>query len=532
MMADHSEAARRLAPLVLGLMDEEPNCRWDLERVQAFLDAQEPVPSTLRGGEPERDGPRLLEADQQRLIEDRVAHLLASMNPNQDWLWPSTCFGSTTDACNIHHGAAGVVAVLTQVALAHRDQRLNDGLRTACAWIERRLPAEPRLLPGLHFGRSGTAWALYDAARLLDDEPMAERALALAKRVPSTRPNPDVTHGVAGAGLAQLYLWQATGLPAFRERVERCADSLLSTVEYQETAAVWPVPTSFDSKFTGGTFYGFAHGVAGIAWFLLAAGLTTGRDDCLALARSGGETLCAAARRGGDGVTWREGPGDEVTQMVHWCHGSSGVGTFLIRLWQATGDERYRELAAMAVVAVRRGRWQASPCVCHGLAGNGEFLLDMAAALDERTTGHGPRSPPRSSLRTVPTTMASAWPGWSRFSCGCATTIRGCGWPIPPQSGQPSADRHGHRGWRGGLGRRPRQSRAGRGQLLVLGAWRESCLFRQRRRRQPAARGLVVRVPVTPLVAAPASPAPHRPRSAAPPRRRPHPALPQRCRGP
>lgn len=384
--AEHSEAARRLAPLILGLMEEVPAQRWDLGRVQAFLDEQEQTPgsTTLRADGPQAGGWRLAPSDQQRLIDDGMEHLLASMTPDaQDRLWPPLCGAEAFDPCNVHHGAAGVVAVLTQAAQLDGGNRLRDGLRTACAWIERRLPVEPRLLPGLHFGRSGTAWALYDAAQVLGDEQMAERALAFAKRIPINWPNPDVTHGVAGAGLAQLHLWQATGDAELFHRVQRCADHLVAAAERQPTGVVWTVPASFNSRFAGSTHYGFAHGVAGIAWFLLAAGLATDRDDCLELAQAAGETLSAVGRHDEGGATWPTGPGDEVGGWVHWCHGSSGVGTFLIRLWQATGDERFRKLAEMAAVAVWRGRWQASSVVCHGLAGNGEFLLDMAAALDE-----------------------------------------------------------------------------------------------------------------------------------------------------
>jgi len=386
LAAEHSDAADRLTPLILGLTDPSPEQRWDLRRVQTFLDAgqRNAISVTPHADEQERDGRRLPECDQQRLIDDGVEHLLASMTPKEsDRLWPSTCFGVETDLCNVHHGAAGVVAVLTLATQWRDDERLREALGTACAWIERRIATEPRILPGLYFGRSGTAWALYDAARALDDDALAARAVALAKRVPVCWPNPDVTHGAAGAGLTQLHFWQATGDPEFGRRVRRCADGLVAAAERSPIGTVWPIPASFQSRFAGGTYYGFAHGVAGVAWFLLAAGLATGRDDCMRLAQDAGDTLCAVAERDGDRATWGEGIGSPLTRLVHWCHGASGVGTFLIRLWQATGEGRYRELAEMAAVAVRRGRWQASSVVCHGLAGNGEFLLDMATSLDE-----------------------------------------------------------------------------------------------------------------------------------------------------
>jgi hypothetical protein len=73
------------------------------------------------------------------------------------------------------------------------------------------------------------------------------------------------------------------------------------------------------------------------------------------------------------------GPGTSDLRY-QWCSGASGVGTFLVRLWQATRQERFRQLAHEAAVTVHRGRWLSGVPVCHGAAGNGEFLLDLAAA--------------------------------------------------------------------------------------------------------------------------------------------------------
>jgi len=68
----------------------------------------------------------------------------------------------------------------------------------------------------------------------------------------------------------------------------------------------------------------------------------------------------------------------------HWCSGSSGVGTFLVRLWAATGEPRYLEVAEAAAVAVTRDAWYSGTAACDGLAGDGEFLLDLAAATGDR----------------------------------------------------------------------------------------------------------------------------------------------------
>ena len=409
---EHGQTAACLTPAILGLTQESPAERWPLDRVRAFLATAATTPTQTQTGErlaaqapatagrsPFR-GPgsggaaarRLPAEEQERLLGDGLEHLLAAMTPEGPRLWPATCFGATTDPCNVQHGAAGVAAVLALACSCRGDggerqgQRLHGALRVACDWIERRLPNEPRLLPGLYFGRAGTAWALHDAAVALGDAALAGRALALAARLPVTWPNPDVTHGAAGAGLALLHLWRASGEAALGRQLERCADGLLEAAVRDPAGAVlWPVPQAFESTFAGSAHYGFAHGAAGIGSFLLAAGLATGRGDCVAMAAAAGATLADAATRDGGAAWWGMGPHDPDKRLSYWCNGASGVGTFLLRLWQATGEARFRALAEQAAVAVLHDRWACSPANCHGLAGNGDFLLDLAWALgDER----------------------------------------------------------------------------------------------------------------------------------------------------
>ena len=274
--------------------------------------------------------------------------------------------------------------MLTRASEVMDDKRILDGVRRVADWIDARWSAEPTLLPGLYFGRSGTAWALYDAACRLGDERLAERAKHLAKRVPVLWPNPDVCHGAAGAGMTQLRMWQVTAELDFRDRLTQCADGLVCAAEERGGAVVWPIPANFESELAGLTHLGFAHGVAGVGSFLLAAGLALGRLDYVDVAQAAGATLQEAAQVDNEAAWWPSGEeGGDKIRLTHWCSGSSGVGTFLIRLGLATGNREFRELAEKAAVAVRRDRWQSSPVACHGLAGDGEFLLDLATALEE-----------------------------------------------------------------------------------------------------------------------------------------------------
>ena len=234
---------------------------------------------------------------------------------------------------------------------------------------------------GLYSGRSGTAWSLFDAARLLDDSALADRAVDLLGRVPVDWPNPDVYHGTAGAGMAHLRLWQATGNDRLRQRIVACADSVLAAAQRRDGHLLWPIPETFDSALAGLANFGYAHGVAGAGAFLLYSALATGRSHYLDAARQAGATLAATAEVADAAASWStEGPAGpgQVQAHPYWCNGASGIGTFLIRLWWVTGEQRYGDLAEAAGETVYRHAWLAATGTCHGLSGNADFLLDLA----------------------------------------------------------------------------------------------------------------------------------------------------------
>lgn len=381
LAAAGSDAARALAPAARGLLHDDPARRWDLAMVRRALrrsstDALSTAVPTVPAARP---------AGRDRLLGDGLARLLHTMAPaSADRLWPAGALGDQTDPCNVQYGAAGILAVLTR-ATRLGDPSLPDPRQAATVvsdWLAHRADAGPRLLPGLYFGRAGAAWALHDAADVLERPDLAVRAVELALRLPTDWPNPDITHGMAGAGLAHLHLAARTGDPRLADRARYYADAVAARAERTAQGVCWPIPASFDSRLAGLTHLGFAHGVAGIGWFLLAAARATGAQDYLDLAVRAGQTLCDTARCDGPAAWWPVTP-TSSERYPHWCSGSAGVGTFLLRLFRQTGEQRFGDLADAAAHAVHRARWRSRPSVCHGLAGDGEFLLDMAGSLGE-----------------------------------------------------------------------------------------------------------------------------------------------------
>ncbi|MFG3296035.1 class IV lanthionine synthetase LanL [Streptomyces sp. NPDC048179] len=312
-------------------------------------------------------------------VAGMVDHLVDSMTPGDGRrLWPVSTLAGETDPCTVQQGAAGVLAVLTRYFELTGDPRLPEAISTAGHWIVDRTDTHS-IRPGLHFGGRGIAWALYDAGRAVEDRTLTDHALALALAPLEPTPSHDITHGCAGSGLAAAHLWHRTRDPRLAELVVDAADRLAAAAQPEPSGVSWPVPAEAVSEEAGKRYLGFAHGSAGIGSFLLTAAAVSGRPEHLELALAAGEHLVAHAVPVGHTAQWPAQASDPPT-APYWCHGSAGIGSFLVRLWQRTGDKRFGELARGAAHAVVERASRAAVAQCHGLAGNGDFLLDMAEA--------------------------------------------------------------------------------------------------------------------------------------------------------
>jgi hypothetical protein len=376
-LAAGNEAARAHLPTIVALLQDDPADRPSLARVRAAItDRSGAVPALDPG--PVTRPPAGHGDDIDRMLRDGIAYLRGTMQPDDPrHLWPASGFGARTDACNVQHGAAGVLGFLVRAHQSRPDLGLGETVASAAAWIRDHAGREPRVLPGLYFGRSGTAWSLLSAGHALGDEAAMNQAEELARQLPLRWPNPDVCHGMSGSGLTQLRFWEVTGRREFLERACVAADAVAEAAERQPGSLRWPIPPDFASDLAGLTHLGFAHGVAGCASFLLAAGQASGRNEYLDVATLAAGSLVDAAQLNAGAAYWTSGD-DRTVWKTHWCSGSSGIGTFLIRAWRQDGNDRWREVAHQAALAVRRSRRHAGPSQCHGLAGDGEFLLDLA----------------------------------------------------------------------------------------------------------------------------------------------------------
>jgi serine/threonine protein kinase len=313
-------------------------------------------------------------------IGERILAAAVRPGPRHSW-WPSnhsTMNGQPVR--DVYCGSAGISLYLCALfAETGRSELLEEALRCG-AWLWETEPPVPRQapMPGLYFGECGAALLYLELFRLTADADWLDRARAVGTDVAAAEiRSPDLMTGLAGVGLFQLALWRASGDDEALQHARGCAQELIGRRLPDRPA--WRFPEDFD-VFGGAQYPGFAHGSAGIGYFL--AECFRARPDADLAAQCGDIAdwlleLAEPALVDGSGLTWRVGEAAEGPYMCTWCHGAPGMARFLLLAQEVTGDPRHLDAARRAASMVARGAPWIGTTQCHGLAGNLEALLDV-----------------------------------------------------------------------------------------------------------------------------------------------------------
>lgn len=275
--------------------------------------------------------------------------------------------GGRPSPTNQYRGSAGVGMEL----LRQGDAGSRDLARALAYWTTGFLTLR-QPPPGLQDGVAGTALFLATAARELDEPTLAEAVRALARTAPEMLPDTDHSSGLAGVGLAQLQLWRLCGDDSRLDLARNCAGRLVASSPAEGLRACLPDPRDHDEVTTR---LGFAHGVAGVAHFLLCLEAATGDADAGSEAAACLEALAGLT----PGLVSAAAEPGARPMVASFCQGLTGIGGVLLRAGAAWGEPRFTELA---VTVARRCHAHAPKVLvagqCCGLAGVGEFLLDTA----------------------------------------------------------------------------------------------------------------------------------------------------------
>jgi serine/threonine protein kinase len=273
-------------------------------------------------------------------------------------------------------GSAGMGVEL----LYHRDQSgVPEALTELAEWTAKREPMldRPR---GLYFGSMGTAIFLVGVGCALRNDTFLEAGRRFVdQQIGDLRDEDrdDHIYGLAGLGTGYLILYYLTADQNYVIAAQRCAERILvgryKVIDFDDLP---------DQRSAGiDVRYGFGHGLAGTAEFLFSCAAATGSARFATVAcEQYTQVLQALAPLLATARTTKARP-----MSISWCQGLAGIGTSLTRAVELGGGRAYLDVAQL----IARTAMMVAPRVplvtqCCGLAGLGEFMLDVAAVSGEQ----------------------------------------------------------------------------------------------------------------------------------------------------
>ena len=310
-------------------------------------------------------------------------------------VWPADPLKKDSVSTDLYNGFPGVVLFHLELFYSTGDKTWLDDARRGADELISRLPAmDAAKDAGLYTGLGGALFVLEETHRATGEgkyRDAATQALAMihgqavkttlgaAWQGPSA--TYDIISGSAGIGLALLWADQMIGDKESRILALAAGRQLMDVGIAEKGGTKWPVAK--DAK----TLYpNFAHGTAGVAYYLATLLKMTGERSLLAGALAGAKYLQSVADTSDGGFkVFHHEPGGENLYYMSWCHGPAGTARLYHRLAQITGRARWEEITREGAKATidsgapekqSPGYWN-NISQCCGNAGVGEFFISL-----------------------------------------------------------------------------------------------------------------------------------------------------------
>jgi class II lanthipeptide synthase len=294
---------------------------------------------------------------------------------------------------DLYSGTSGIAMFLAQLYAAEPDAEFR---RTALGAIRHALlradaPAT-HLRFGLYTGWSGIVLAALRVGRLLRHRETLAGARRLARRLMihgarGLKRESDLLSGKAGAILLLLLVWREWGWSDARDVAVRLGHQLLRDARQTSAGYSWASVNIPRRR----NLTGLSHGAAGVGLALLELGTAVNDASFRAAAIRAFEYerhhFDRSARNWPD---FRQADsGTRKAFATSWCNGAPGIGLSRRRAFEILQDDACREEAVTAFETTRDLVRQALDardpgfCLCHGLAGNADVLIDAKQMLGE-----------------------------------------------------------------------------------------------------------------------------------------------------
>ena len=303
--------------------------------------------------------------------------------------WPADPRDPKTVSTALYSGSPGVVLFLIDLHMATGEEGYLFEARRGADELLTKAPSETRM--GLYDGLAGVGFTLGETWRATKDAKYRKAALAtvqtLAAKAGSVgngvqwSNSTDVISGSAGIGLFLLYADATLKDGAAKPLAIRAGDRLLEIGRPEHGGTKWAMDPASPRLMPN-----FAHGTAGVAYFLATLYKTTREPRFLDGALAGARYLQAIAKTDADICLVPHNQPDGLDlYYLGWCHGPAGTARLFYQLAQVTGDKTWMSWVQKAANGVltsgipeRRtpGFWN-NVSQCCGSAGVAQFMLDL-----------------------------------------------------------------------------------------------------------------------------------------------------------
>lgn len=305
------------------------------------------------------------------------------------YAWPPDPKDPKTFSTALYSGSPGVVLFLLELHAATGDPAYLFEARRGADELMTKVLSEANM--GLYDGVAGLGFTLGETWRATKDEKyrkaalgvvriLTEKAGAVGKGVQWNNSN-DIIAGSAGIGLFLVYAADTLKDDKASWLAVRAADRLLEVGIADKGGTKWAMDPTVPRLMPN-----FAHGTAGIAYFLATLNRATGGRRFLDGALSGARYLQAIAKTEGDICLVQHNQTDGLDlYYLGWCHGPAGTARLFYQLAQVTGDKTWMSWVQKAANGVLTsgipeqrtpGFWN-NVSQCCGSAGVGQFMLDL-----------------------------------------------------------------------------------------------------------------------------------------------------------
>lgn len=310
--------------------------------------------------------------------------------------WPAIPQDRKTVGLDLYSGVPGVVLFLMQASLTTGQSGCLDQARAGADFLLAKADSVDGM--GFYEGLSGIGFALEETSKATKDQKYRRGFLAILARIASGAkpagagiewsPTTDIISGGAGTGLFLIYAFHETGDRAWLDLAARAGARLVELGRPENGGLKWAMDPDFPRLMPN-----FSHGTAGIAYFLAALSKETGRKEFLDAALAGAKYLLSVAKTGGDAcLVFHDEPDNKDLYYLGWCHGPVGTARLFFLLSRVTGDKTWLDWVRRSAAGLVRsgipeqetpGFWN-NAGICCGLAGVGEFFLDLYQELGDR----------------------------------------------------------------------------------------------------------------------------------------------------